>query len=311
MYNKKKLYSKRFIITLSDFDKNTTSKRKGDGFEGLIWRILFKGGSLSVEKQQTIKKAIELYTKRFYKVRKKFDLIQNSITKNFSRDFKNGDILFNKNSVLVNHELKLCYRKDKKNIEVKFSEREQLVKYLMEESLISETKPPTIIQKFRMDSYKVKDDKIYLIECKNKEKSYLRKRDLNQIVTYGRIIKECLPLGDIKVIINGYSKDWSEELEIIRKIYGIEITIYNIKSWLVKFAETTGKKIDCLVYSKIKLNDYGFEPIKVWKKSKFFLNVHFVPYNPSENYKPIPLVISDNLDSILKHIQKRIGVTTK
>ena len=303
------MHNKGFIVTISDFDQNTTSKRKGDSLEGTTWRILFKKNLLSAEKQQTIKKAIELHAKRFYPVNRKFDLfLDNGIIKSFSADLKKGIVLLDKNSVTADCKLKLRYTKETKSIEVKFNEREQLVKYLIEEGLISETKPPAIIQKFRLDSYKLEDGIMCPIECKDRGKSYLRERDLNQIVTYGRIIKECIPLGHIIVVVNGYSKDWKEELDIIQKVYGIEIRIYNIRNWLVKFAENTGKKIDCLVYSKIRLNDYGFEPVKVWKKSKFCLNVHFVPYNSLENYKQVPLIISDNLESIKKHLQK-IGVS--
>ncbi len=293
-----KMRNKEFIVTASDFDKNTTSKRKGDAFESLAWIILFKSGSLSIEKQQTIEKAIESYAKKFCRVRRNFALMQNGASRNFSRDFRNGDIIFRKDSVGAKQEIKLRCIKENKSAEIIFGDKEQLADYLIREGFVSEIKAPAIVKKYRTDACKLEDGRICIIEWKNKEKSCLRKRDLSQIVTYGRIIKECVPLGEIKIVVNGYSKDWGEEIKSIKSDYGLEISVCSIKSWLVKFAELTGKQIDCLVYSKISLSGQGFEPVRIWKRSKFYLNVRTTAYNGPSSYGKIPLIISDDVNRV-------------
>ena len=155
-----------------------------------------------------------------------------------------------------------------------------------------------------MDYWREIDGKICPLECKNKEKTFLENRDINQIVNYGMIIKESASLGHINTVLNGYSQDLRDKLEEINDIYGIEIRIHYIKKWLIRFAEKTGNKIDCLVFSKIQLKNYGFNVIRAGKNSELYLNIHTVPYNPSEDYKPIPLIISDNSDDIKRFLAR-------
>lgn len=297
--------SAEFIITYSDFGKNKTSKRKGDAFELLVGHTLIEGSSIPVNKQQTIKGAISGYLKRFYPVNKKFDLLFNNLAESFNVDVSKGKVIFDNNSIPINHELKLCYtRKNEKN-EIKFNDREKLAEYLIHENFISKVDAPTILKKFRMDYWREIGGKMYPLECKNKEKTYLESRDINQILNYGMIIKESASLGHINTVLNGHSKDWRNKLEEIENVYGIEIRIHYIKNWILRFAEKTGNKIDCLVYSKYKLHNYGFNSKRAGKLSPLYLNIHYSTYVSSDPYDKIQLLICDDLNKIKLFLRDR------
>ena len=293
---------KGFIITISNFGKNKTAKLKGDAFELFVgWTLmLMEGKRMPTKKQQTIKKIIEDYGKRYCFVNRKFNLILgNNVIENYNTNPNKGQTIFDKDSLMMYSELKLCYKVKKPNKEIGFNERNEFIKYLIDNGFISNVTSPTIFKKFRLDYCRTKNRKICFLECKNKEKTYFEKRDLNQIISYGMILQKAVPLGWIDAVVNGYLK-----FEKILYSYGLEIRLWNIKDWLIGFGEKIGLKIDCLVFSKIRLKAHGFSAIRAGKKSESYLNIHTFPYNPSEDYKPFPLIISDNFEFIKNHLQK-------
>ena len=289
---------KGFIITVSNFGKNKTAKLKGDAFELLVGWTLKEGSKIPLKKQQTIKKIIEDYGKRYCFVNRKFNLIlNNGINESYSTDTNKGNTIFDKNSLMTYSGLKLCYKSKKQNKEVGFDEREKFIKHLLDNGFISNIESSIIFKKFRIDYCRTIKKKICFYECKNKEKTYFEKRDLNQIISYGRVLQRCVPLGWITTVVNGYLKPG--------KIYhndGLEIRLYNIKDWLIGSGERTGLKIDCLVHSKYSLSSQNFHAVKASKKSQRYLNIHTINYDAHSNYKPIKLLISDNTDEIQKFL---------
>lgn len=290
-----------FIITISNFSKNKTAKLKGDAFELFVgWTLkLMEGNSMRSKKQQTIKKVIDDYGKRYCFVNRKFDLIfGDNIIESYNTDPDKGQTIFDKDSLMTYSGLKLCYKTKKQNKEIKFNERGEFIKYLIDNGFISNVTSPTIFRKFRLDYCRTKNGRIYFLECKNKEKTYLEKRDINQIISYGMILREAVPLGWIETIVNG-----DLEFEKILYSHGLEIRLWDIKDWLIRFGEKTGLKIDCLVFSKIRLKAHGISAIMAGKKSESYLNIHTFPYNQSDDYKPFPLIVSNNIEFIKKHLQ--------
>lgn len=295
---------KGFIITVSNFGKNKTAKLKGDAFELFVGWTLREGSKIPLKKQQTIKKIIEDYGKRYCFVNKKFNLmLDNGINESYSTDPDKGQTIFDKDSLMTYSELKLCYKAKKQNKEIGFNERNEFIKYLIDNGFISNVTSPTIFKKFRLDFCKTKNKRVCFLECKNKEKTYLEKRDINQIISYGMMLRNAVPLGWIDTVVNGYLKFGEMHYNP-----GLEIRLWNIKEWLIRFGGKTWLKIDCLVFSKIRLKAHGFSAIRAGKKSESYLNIHTFHYNPSEDYKPFPLIISDNLEFIKNHLQK-IGIS--
>ena len=291
---------KGFIITVSNFGKNKTAKLKGEAFELLVGWTLREGSRIPLKKQQTIKKIIEDYGKRYCFVNRKFNLIlDNGVNESYNTDPNKENIIFDKNSLMTYSGLKLCYKSKKQNKEIEFNEREKFIKYLIDHGFISNVTSPTIFKKFRLDYCREINKKICFLECKNKEKTYFEKRDLNQIISYGRVLQKSVPLGWITTVVNGYLKPGR-----IYCNYGLEIRLYNIKGWLIGFGEKIGLKIDCLVYSKYSLSSHNFHAIRASKKSQRYLNIHTTNYDAHTDYKPIKLFISDNSDDIKRFLTR-------
>jgi len=303
------MYNKEFIITVSDFKQNKTSKRKGDAFELLVEHTLEEGSSVPVKRQLTIKKSTENYCKPLYYVRKKFYLsFKESVKKGTGvlkytlYDFFNSNITQNKTSLILN------YRDKKQNVQEKFVDARSLLNFLIANELVAKINHPAVFQKFRLDLWRIVCGKFCFLECKDREKSYLRMRDINQIVSYGKVLKESLSddeFGYVNLVLNGYAKNFEEDLERINQDYGIEIRLSNIKNWLIRFAQKNGVKIDCLVFSKHNLEKYNFKIMEAGKKSKFYLNIHTIPYKEYEIYEPIELLISDDFVKIREFLERK------
>lgn len=317
------MYSKGFIMTISDFGKNKTSKRKGDTLEilvGFTLETLVKGRKIPVNKQQTIMKAIDDYSKKVFPVNKKFDLkFQDGTIKKYNVVPKDdADLIFSK-SQIQDGRITLMYRKKKENIQKEFDNAEAVRKYLIEDEFLEKIELPTLLQKFRLDFWRFSSigNILYIYECKNKEKTYLEKRDINQIQSYAQIIKDSLKdlpeesFGYVTLVVNGPLKNWKEEVDRIKLYYDIEIRVNNIKNWLTRYAKKTGQKIDCLVFSKHRLKKYNFISIKAGKKSELYLNIHLSPYKEHEYYRKVKLLISDDLGRIKRFLDKDIIVLAK
>lgn len=291
---------KGFIITVSNFGKNKTAKLKGDAFELFVGWTLREGSKIPLKKQQTIKKVIGDYGKRYCFVNRKFNLIlDNGINESYNPDPKKGNTIFDKNSLITYSALRLCYKSKKQNKEIRFEERDEFIEYLTDNDFVSNVEPPTIFKKFRIDFCRTINKKICFLECKNKEKTYLEKRDLNQIISYGMILRKIVPLGWITTVVNGYLKPGK-----IHYNHGLEIRLYNIKDWLIGFGEKTGLKIDCLIYSKQSLSNQNFHAVRASKKSQRYLNIHTTNYDAHTDYKPIKLFISDNPEEIKRFLTR-------
>jgi len=307
------MYDKEFIITISDFEKNKTAKRKGDAFELLVgWTLktLNESNPIPIERQLTIKKAIEKYSKIFFPVERNFYLsFEDRTVKKYnviSEDSSN--IILDKRDLLNKGKINVNYKNKKKDAQETFAYAESAVKFLIENEFLSRIEYPAISKKFRLDFCGLAYEKLRLLESKDKGKTYLEKRDINQIVSYGKIIKDSLPdgsFGYIQLVVNGYLNNFWEELERINHWYGIEIRLHHIKNWLIRYATKKGIKIDRLVFSKHRLENYNFISIKAGKKSELYLNIHTSTYDELENYKPIKLLISDDFDVIRKFLDSK------
>ena len=171
---------KGFIITVSNFGKNKTAKLKGEAFELLVGWTLREGSRIPLKKQQTIKKIVEDYGKRYCFVNRKFNLIfGNNVTESYNTDPNKGQAIFDKNSLITYGKLKLCYKTKKQNKEIGFNERDKFIKYLIDNDFISNVESSTIFKKFIIDFCREINKKICFYECKNKEKTYFEKRDKN------------------------------------------------------------------------------------------------------------------------------------
>lgn len=307
------MVGEKFIRTISDFEKNQTAKRKGDAFELLIGYTLREGSDVPVETQITIKKAITEYCKRIYMVHKQFQIkLQNGTLKKYRRSYQSEcdeKETFDKNDVVFQNDLQLNYtkhfKKKKKVIERTFQKGNELVRYLVRCKLVYRIIPRDVRKKFRLDFCRIVEGKLCIIESKNKEKTYLEERDLNQIVVYGSAIMGCGILGYIQVPFNGYSINWSGKLAWILKERGIEIRLIPIRNWLLYFTYQTGMIIDCLVFSKVPIDNFGFLSIKASTTSKLYLNMHLRRYENFTEYKPVDLLISDDMNRIEEFLQQQ------
>ena len=308
------MYDKEFIITISDFDKNKTTKRKGDAFElfvGWTLRTLNESIPIPLERQLTIKKAIEAYSKIFFPVERKFYLsFEDKTIKEYNVvSENNSDIILNKRHLLNKGKISVNYKNKRKHIQENFIDVTSLIDFLIENEFISKIEYPAISKKFRLDFCGLAYDKLRLLESKDKGKTFLEKRDIDQIVAYAKIIQAILPeesFGYIQLVVNGYLNNLEREIERINQHYGIEIRLHHIKNWLIRYARKKGIKVDCLIFSKHKLGKYGFKVIRSGKVSELYLNIHTSSYNEAEEYKPIEQLISDDFNVIKEFLKGKI-----
>jgi hypothetical protein len=308
------MFDKEFVITISDFEQNKTSSRKGNAFELLVEYILQEGSPIPVQRQLTIRKSTEEYCKPLYSVQKKFYVSFKESAKKGTKvieyplyDIFDSSIIQNKTNLILNY-------RSKKNKKEKFADGSSLLNFLIVNEFLTKTKAEAIFQKIRLDLGREIYGKFCFLECKDRGKSYLRMRDINQIVSYVKVLKENLSkheFGYVNLELNGYAKNFEKELERTKQDHGIEIRLHHIKDRLIRFARKNGVKIDCLVFSKHKLEKYNFKIMEAGKKSKLYLNIHTSPYREYEIYKPIEQLISDDFVKIKKFLeQKRIVLDT-
>ncbi|MBW2976595.1 hypothetical protein KY347_04065 [Candidatus Woesearchaeota archaeon] len=307
------MYNREFIITISDLDIYTTSKLKGMALEALIDWTSNKRSTLPPEKEKEIMTAILTCSKKLFYVYYKFKLVLNDTKiKEFDGmpDF-NKKIIFDEDSIRDFNKIDLSFKENGGIIQLTFNGCSKLTSYLLNKGLISRIDTKAIYRRFRLDFWWFKNEKFCFREIKNREKTYLSKRDVEQVIRYAMILKEFLPLGYILLVHNGYiSQRIREKIEAINENSGLDIRPMDIKNWLTNFAIDSGRKIDYLVFSYHPLSKHNLTIHRVSYDSTYFLNVHVSEYDKNKDYKPIKLLITNDIEKIEKFIAENIPAHT-